>query len=104
VTYIEPRRARAGRVDVPAGHPCIHYGTEQGLHGAGDAPEAVREALWGKADAFDLSASAIRVLLALRAAEPAASDSVVVTEVDGSIGNGPGADHRRRLTRGALFT
>src|SRR4051794_11018607 len=26
--------------------PCIYYGTEQGLHGAGSDP-AVREALWG---------------------------------------------------------
>ena len=26
-----------------------YYGTEQGLHGAGDSDAAVREALWGKA-------------------------------------------------------
>ncbi len=30
------------------GIPCLYYGTEQGLHGSGNAPEAVREALWGK--------------------------------------------------------
>lgn len=36
------------------GIPCVYYGTEQGLHGAGNRPEAVREALWGKpAPAFD---------------------------------------------------
>lgn len=35
------------------GIPCLYYGTEQGLHGSGSAPEAVREALWGKPDAFD---------------------------------------------------
>jgi len=28
------------------GIPCIYYGTEQGLHGAGSDP-AVREAIWG---------------------------------------------------------
>jgi glycosidase len=35
------------------GIPCLYYGTEQGLHGSGDSPEAVREALWGKPNAFD---------------------------------------------------
>ena len=35
------------------GIPCRYYGTEQGLSGAGDAPEAVREALWGKPGAFE---------------------------------------------------
>ncbi len=29
------------------GIPCVYYGTEQGLHGAGSDP-AVREALWGR--------------------------------------------------------
>ncbi len=29
------------------GIPCLYYGTEQGLHGAGKNDEAVREALWG---------------------------------------------------------
>lgn len=29
------------------GIPCLYYGTEQGLHGAGDKDEYVREALWG---------------------------------------------------------
>jgi glycosidase len=35
------------------GIPCVYYGTEQGLHGRGDQDLAVREALWGKADAFN---------------------------------------------------
>ena len=35
------------------GIPCVYYGTEQGLHGRGDADSAVREALWGKPDGFD---------------------------------------------------
>ncbi|MFN8473729.1 MAG: alpha-amylase family glycosyl hydrolase [Anaerolineae bacterium] len=35
------------------GIPCVYYGTEQGLHASGDSLEAVREALWGKPDAFD---------------------------------------------------
>jgi glycosidase len=34
------------------GIPCVYYGTEQGLHGGGIRPEAVREALWGKPGAF----------------------------------------------------
>ena len=38
------------------GIPCVYYGTEQGLQGTIDgldAMESVREALWGKPDAFD---------------------------------------------------
>ena len=35
------------------GIPCVYYGTEQGLHGAGGADSAVREALWGKPNAFN---------------------------------------------------
>jgi len=38
------------------GIPCIYYGTEQGLHGAGSDP-AVREALWGDPAAFDVSST-----------------------------------------------
>ena len=55
------------------GIPCIYYGTEQGLHGAGNADTAVREALWGRPGGLDrthpFSASLAR-LGALRAAEP----------------------------------
>lgn len=38
------------------GIPCVYYGTEQGLQGTIDgldATESVREALWGKTNAFD---------------------------------------------------
>ena len=35
------------------GIPCLYYGTEQGLHGNGDSDQCVREALWGKPQAFD---------------------------------------------------
>jgi glycosidase len=37
------------------GIPCLYYGTEQGLHGNGDSDQCVREALWGKPQAFDAS-------------------------------------------------
>ncbi len=42
-----------GCLFVLQGIPCLYYGTEQGLHGSGDQDTAVREALWGKADAFN---------------------------------------------------
>ncbi|AEA46968.1 alpha-amylase family glycosyl hydrolase [Archaeoglobus veneficus] len=35
------------------GIPCIYYGTEQGLHGSGNRDLSVREALWGKPNAFN---------------------------------------------------
>jgi len=35
------------------GIPCLYYGTEQGLSGMGKQLESVREALWGKPNAFD---------------------------------------------------
>jgi glycosidase len=41
------------------GIPCVYYGTEQGLQGTIDgldALESVREALWGKTNAFDPTA------------------------------------------------
>jgi glycosidase len=56
------------------GVPCLYYGTEQGLHGAGDVDRAVREALWGKPSPFDRAHPfyrQIRRLAALRAAQPA---------------------------------
>jgi glycosidase len=37
------------------GIPSLYYGTEQGLSGSGDKPEYVREALWGRENAFDQS-------------------------------------------------
>lgn len=56
------------------GIPCLYYGTEQGLHGAGNSDAAVREALWGKADAFGRTEpiyEAIAALARLRASQPA---------------------------------
>ena len=56
------------------GIPCVYYGTEQGLHGADRSPEAVREALWGKPNAFDRSHpffQTTRRLAAIRAEQPA---------------------------------
>jgi glycosidase len=38
----------AGCLFALQGIPCLYYGTEQGLNGAGRTLEAVREALWGK--------------------------------------------------------
>src|SRR5262249_1554918 len=55
-----------------AGIPCLYYGTEQGLHGAGSDP-AVREALWG-GPGFDEDSfyyKQISALAKLRAEEPA---------------------------------
>jgi glycosidase len=36
------------------GIPCIYYRTEQGLSGAGQSEQSVREALWGNPQSFDL--------------------------------------------------
>lgn len=44
------------------GIPCLYYGTEQGLSGHGDAFEAVREALWGKPNAFTQDAPLYRLI------------------------------------------
>lgn len=55
------------------GIPSIYYGTEQGLHGMGDADRDVREALWGAPRAFDREHPfyrAIRAVSELRAAWP----------------------------------
>jgi glycosidase len=57
------------------GIPCLYYGTEQGLCGAGDADGFVREALWGKpGGGFDPASPfyrAVQAIAALRAAQPA---------------------------------
>jgi len=56
------------------GIPCLYYGTEQGLSGSGKQLESVREALWGKPDAFNEKHSfyqAIKKIAAVRAAQPA---------------------------------
>lgn len=55
------------------GIPCLYYGTEQGLHGSGNVYEAVREALWGKPDSFDLGHpfyQAVQRLATLRSNQP----------------------------------
>ncbi len=55
------------------GIPCLYYGTEQGLHGAGGTLEAVREALWGKPNGFDSEHpfyETIRQLARVRAEQP----------------------------------
>jgi glycosidase len=56
------------------GIPCLYYGTEQGLSGRGDNDRAVREALWGKPDAFDQAHpfyETIQRVARVRAAQPA---------------------------------
>lgn len=56
------------------GIPCLYYGTEQGLHGAGNQDTAVREALWGKPNAFDpqqLLYRTVQRLAGVRRDEPA---------------------------------
>jgi glycosidase len=56
------------------GIPCVYYGTEQGLHGTGNSDTAVREALWGKSNAFDRSHpfyEALKKISAVRGKQPA---------------------------------
>lgn len=56
------------------GIPCLYYGTEQGLHGRGNSDQFVREALWGKPNAFDRNHplyQAIKRLSEIRDSEPA---------------------------------
>ena len=56
------------------GIPCLYYGTEQGLTGNGVTLEAVREALWGKPNAFDRQHpfyQAIKKMAQVRAQQPA---------------------------------
>lgn len=56
------------------GIPCVYYGTEQALHGIGNRREYVREALWGKSQAFDSNHpfyQAIQKLSTIRREHPA---------------------------------
>lgn len=56
------------------GIPSIYYGTEQGLHGIGNSDQNVREALWGKPQAFDCSHPfyrAIQKIAKVRQEQPA---------------------------------
>ena len=55
------------------GIPCVYYGTEQGLHGAGTDP-AVREALWGLVPGLPTNSTfytQLRSLAAVRSGVPA---------------------------------
>lgn len=55
------------------GIPCVYYGTEQGLHGAGTDP-AVREALWGLVPGFPTDSTfytQLQALAAVRSRVPA---------------------------------
>ncbi|MGH7453187.1 MAG: alpha-amylase family glycosyl hydrolase, partial [bacterium] len=64
----------AGCLFALQGIPCLYYGTEQGIHGAGRTLEAVREALWGKPNAFDRRHpfyQAIQKIAAVRDNQPA---------------------------------
>ncbi|MCI0693470.1 alpha-amylase [candidate division KSB1 bacterium] len=64
----------AGCLFALQGIPCLYYGTEQGLHGAGGTLEAVREALWGRPNAFDPQNpfyQAIQKIAAMRDRQPA---------------------------------
>lgn len=49
------------------GIPCLYYGTEQGLHGAGSQDHNLREALWGKEHPFDRQQAIYRTIEALAA-------------------------------------
>ena len=56
------------------GIPVLYYGTEQGLHGAGDSDQNVREALFGKPNPFDTNNVffvQVQKIAAVRAAQPA---------------------------------
>ena len=56
------------------GIPSVYYGTEQGLTGRGPNSESVREALWGKPNAFDQNHAfyrSLRRLASVRASTPA---------------------------------
>ena len=56
------------------GIPCVYYGTEQGLSGSGGTNEDVREALWGKPNAFAEAGTfyrALRDIARVRASNPA---------------------------------
>lgn len=56
------------------GIPCLYYGTEQGLSGRGGSDQNIREALWGKPDAFDETGrfySTLQDIARVRAGNPA---------------------------------
>ncbi len=72
--YADQLSLAAGCLFALQGIPCLYYGTEQALTGSGQTFEAVREALWGKPNAFDREHAfyqAIKKIAAARAAHPA---------------------------------
>jgi glycosidase len=83
--YADQLTLALGAIFALQGIPCLYYGTEQGLKGTQELyepdygpgkskPEHVREALWGKPDAFDRDHplyQQIAELARVRAAEPA---------------------------------
>jgi len=72
--YDDQIAAGVGCLFALQGIPCLYYGTEQGLCGSGQTLEIVREALWGKPEAFDRRHSfyqAIRQISQVRESQPA---------------------------------
>ncbi|MBP32445.1 MAG: alpha-amylase [Cupriavidus sp.] len=72
--YDAQAAAALGCLFALQGIPCVYYGTEQGLSGRGPIDQAVREALWGRPNAFDERApihEALSRLASVRAATPA---------------------------------
>lgn len=72
--YADQLTLGVGCLFTVQGIPCLYYGTEQGLHGSGDQDSAVREALWGRANAFDRAHpfyASIERLAAIRRQQPA---------------------------------
>ncbi len=56
------------------GIPCLYYGTENACHGRGSSDQSVREAFWGKPNAFDVNHpfyQAINRLSEIRDTQPA---------------------------------
>lgn len=71
--YEEQLKIGVGALITLQGISCIYYGTEQGLHGIGGM-DYVREALWGKSNAFDTQNEIfndMQTILKLHANEPA---------------------------------
>jgi glycosidase len=72
--YADQLTLGVGLLFTLQGIPCLYYGTEQGLHGSGGTDAFVREALWGKPDAFDPRSplyASVREIAAVRAGQPA---------------------------------
>ena len=71
--FEEQLKIAVGALITLQGITCIYYGTEQGLSGSGGM-DFVREALWGKPNAFDTTNpifEAIKSIINVHTAEPA---------------------------------